>query len=93
MKHWIWMLVLAFASPLWAQTEWVRAQVVKVEPEKARITLKHEYIPSIQMEAMTMPFKVMRPEHLAGLKAGQKVRFTVTMKDDHLMVETVERLR
>jgi Cu/Ag efflux protein CusF len=93
MKHWIWMSALAFASPLWAQIEWVRARVVKVEPEKARITLKHESIPSIQMEAMTMPFKVMRPELLAGLKAGQMVRFTVAKKDDHLMVDNVERVK
>ena len=93
MKHWIWISALAFASPLWAQTEWVRAQVVKVEPEKARITLKHDYIKNIQMEAMTMPFKVMRPEHLAGLKVGQQVRFTIIMKDDHLMVDTLEPTR
>jgi hypothetical protein len=37
--------------------DWTRAEVVKVDPERSRVILKHELIKSIGMEAMTMPFK------------------------------------
>ncbi|WP_051392073.1 copper-binding protein [Rhodoferax saidenbachensis] len=90
MKHWIFATALVCAGTAWADVEWVRGRVVKVEPDKARITLQHARIKSIRMEAMTMPFKVIQPERLQGLKVGQKVRFTVAMQDDHLMVDALE---
>ena len=91
MKHWICALALCSASMAWAAPEWVRARVVKVEPEKARITLNHQRIKSIGMEAMTMPFKVVDGVALNGIKPGDKVRFTVSERDDHLVVDALER--
>jgi Cu/Ag efflux protein CusF len=85
---------LACASTIWATPlEWTRAEVVKVDPERSHVILKHELIRSIGMEAMTMPFKAGGKVDLKRFKKGDKVRFTVTMKEDHLVVDAMEKAR
>jgi Cu/Ag efflux protein CusF len=90
MKHWIWATVFACTTSVWAAPDWTQARIVKIEPEKARVTLKHQRIKSIGMEAMTMPFKVDESVELTTFKVGQKVRFTVTEKNSHLVVDQIE---
>jgi Cu/Ag efflux protein CusF len=91
MKNWFLAAALMCATASWgAPPEWVRAEVVKVEPERSRALLRHERIPSIRMEAMTMPFTVEKGVDLSRFKAGDKVRFTVVNKDDHLVLSAME---
>jgi Cu/Ag efflux protein CusF len=82
--------VLAFPLFVRAAPDWTRAVIVKVEPEKARVVLNHQRIKSIGMEAMIMPFKVANGAALAALKPGDKVRFTVIEKNDHLVIDAIE---
>ena len=94
MKHWLWAFALsgaigAHASP----PEWVAATVVKVEPARSRVILNHARIASIDMDAMTMPFKVEPGVNLKRFKPGDKVRFTVANKDDHLVVQSMEKAK
>jgi Cu/Ag efflux protein CusF len=42
------------------------------------------------MEPMTMPFKVADGAALAAFKPGDKVRFTVIEKNDHLLIDAIE---
>jgi Cu/Ag efflux protein CusF len=93
MKHWIWATVLAGTTSVWAAPDWTQARITKIEPEKARVTLKHQRIKSIGMEAMVMPFKVEDSVDLATFKVGQKVRFTVAEKNSHLIVEQMEPVK
>jgi Cu/Ag efflux protein CusF len=81
------------ATPKPAQPEWVGAVVVRVDAQRSRVTLQHERIRSIDMEAMTMPFKTAPGVQLDRFKAGDKVRFTVANQDDHLVVQAMEPLR
>lgn len=90
MKYLIAMAVLICPVFVWAAPDWTRAVIVKVEPEKARVVLNHQRIKSIGMEAMIMPFKVANGAALAAFKPGDKVRFTVIEKDDHLVVDRIE---
>ena len=90
MKYLIAMAVLTCPVLVWAVPDWTRAVIVKVEPEKARVVLNHQRIKSIGMEAMIMPFKVANGAALAAFKPGDKVRFTVIEKDDHLVVDGIE---
>ncbi|MEJ5989086.1 copper-binding protein [Ramlibacter sp. PS3R-8] len=92
MRHWQIAVAFVLGFPAHAApSEWVAAQVVKVEPERSRVTLDHARIKSIGMEAMVMPFKVQEAVDLKPFKAGDKVRFRVTNKDDHLVVEAMEK--
>jgi len=87
-------LALAMAVAASAQAEppeWVAAKVVKVDAERSRVTLDHARIKSIDMEPMVMPFKVAKAVDLKAFKAGDKVRFQVANKDDHLVVEAMEK--
>jgi Cu/Ag efflux protein CusF len=90
MQHGIWALLLACTTYAGAAPDWTPARIVKIEPERARVTLDHQRIKSIGMEAMTMPFKVDEAVKLAPFKVGQKVRFTVTEKNGHLVVDQME---
>jgi Cu/Ag efflux protein CusF len=95
MKHLkLWLMMIACTgviSAAWAVPDWTRGSIVKVEPEKSRVVLKHQRIKSIGMEAMTMmPFKVAEGVKLAPFKAGDKVRFTVVERNDHLVIDAME---
>jgi Cu/Ag efflux protein CusF len=90
MKHGIWALLLACTTSVWAVPDWTQAHIVKIEPERVRVTLYHQRIKSIGMEAMTMPFKLAETVKLAPFKVGQKVRFTVTEMNGHLVVDQME---
>jgi Cu/Ag efflux protein CusF len=90
-RHWFLAAALAIApAARGAPPEWVRAEVVKVDLERSSALLRHEQIKSIGMDAMTMPFKVARGVPLARFKPGDKVRFTLVKRDDHLLVEAME---
>jgi Cu(I)/Ag(I) efflux system protein CusF len=78
------------ASPATGKVEVVKAQVVKVDSARSKVTLRHAPIKSIKMEAMTMPFKVKDPAQLETLKAGDKVTFSVAMVDDELVVTHIQ---
>jgi Cu/Ag efflux protein CusF len=90
MKTLMLAMALACASPAWAATEWVRGEVVKLDPERSRITLKHAPIRMVKMAAMTMPFRVKDAAMLAPLKPGDRVRFEVLEHDSELIVQAIE---
>jgi Cu/Ag efflux protein CusF len=94
MRHWFFAAALAwgFAAQA-AAPEWIAAKVVKVDAERSRVTLDHERIKSVDMEAMVMPFKVEKKVDLRAFKPGDKVRFQVSNKDDHLVIETLEKAK
>lgn len=81
---------LVCANPAWAATEWVQGQVVDLDPARSRITLKHEPIKMVKMQAMTMHFKVKDASVLAALKVGDKVGFEVLEHDSELIVQQIE---
>jgi Cu/Ag efflux protein CusF len=94
MKHLkLWLIVLACTTSVWAAPDWTRGSIVRVEPEKSRVVLKHQQIKSIGMEAMTMPFKVAEGVKLAPFKTGDKVRFTVAERNDHLVIDAMEVMK
>jgi Cu/Ag efflux protein CusF len=94
MKRWAFIATLAAAAVAQAGAhEWVRAKVIKVEPGRSLILLDHERIVTIDMEAMTMPFKAERESRIERFKPGDMVRFTFLNKDDHLVVQKIELVK
>ncbi|MES2687348.1 MAG: copper-binding protein [Pseudomonadota bacterium] len=98
MKHFI-VFAMLLAPAAFAQTvppvsaEVVRAKVVKVDAPRGKVTLNHAPIKSIQMEAMTMPFKVKDAAMLKKIKTGDKVRFSVAVEDDELLITRIEAVK
>jgi len=59
---------------------------------KDTITLAHEPLPELNWPAMTMPFSVMDPHVLHGLKVGDRVKFSLMMHGQHAMIDTISRV-
>lgn len=75
-----------------APHEQVAAKVVALNAERSQIVLKHARINSIDMDAMTMPFKVRDAALMKPLKVGDKVRFSVVVENDELTVTSIRKV-
>jgi Cu/Ag efflux protein CusF len=62
-------------SPVLADAGMVKAEVVKVDKAAGKITLKHGPIKNLDMDAMTMVFRVADPAMLDKVKAGDNIEF------------------
>jgi Cu/Ag efflux protein CusF len=80
------------ASPAPIAAEWVNGEITKLDAARSRLTLKHERIASIKMDAMTMPFKVKDKALLEGRKVGEKVQFAVRVDDGDLFITQMRSL-
>jgi protein SCO1 len=68
------------------------AGVVKaVEGDGKTVVVAHEAIPNY-MDAMTMPFKVKVPAEVAGLHAGDKIRFRLQVTDTESWIEGISQV-
>ena len=61
--------------PALADGNMVKAEVVKVDKEAGKVTLKHAPIKNLEMDSMTMVFRVADPSMLDKVKAGDKIEF------------------
>ena len=87
MKRWIVSMALVCAASAWASPEWVRAEITKLAPEKAQLTLRHEAIKSLGLDAMTRPYKVKDASLLKCFKVGGAVSFTVSMQGEQMQMQ------
>ena len=93
MKRIIVVFLSLFSVYVSAAPEWVNGEVVRVDQSRNRIMLKHEYIPSIKMAPMTMPFGVVKEIPLDQYRPGDKVRFQIKVVDGALDITTMEKLK
>lgn len=61
-----------------ATATWAEAQVLKVDPDSRKVTLKHGEITALDMPPMTMVFQVDDPNLFKGLNAGERIGFKAT---------------
>lgn len=62
-------------SPAAADGDMVKGEVVKVDKAAGKVTLKHGPIKKLDMDSMTMVFRVADPAMLDKLKAGDRIEF------------------
>jgi Cu/Ag efflux protein CusF len=93
MKQFIVVFLSLFSVYVFAGPEWVNGEVVRVDQSRNRIMLKHEYISSIKMAPMTMPFGVVKEILLDQYRPGDKVRFQIKVVDGTLDITTMEKLK
>jgi Cu/Ag efflux protein CusF len=67
--------------------------VQKIDDAAGKVTLDHERIPNIDMDAMTMAYKVQDPAMLKDLKVGQKVRFSADRVDGAIAVTRIQKVK
>ena len=93
MKRFTVVFLSLFSVYVFAATEWVNGEVVRVDQSRSRIVLKHEYIPSIKMAPMTMPFGVVKEIPLDQYRPGDRVRFQIKVVDGTLDITVMEKLK
>lgn len=81
------------AIPPASNAPMVTGTVKKVDPAAGKVTLDHERIPNIDMEAMTMAYRVQSPALMAGLKPGDKVRFSAETIGGQTLVTRIQPAR
>jgi Cu/Ag efflux protein CusF len=92
MKKILFVFLSFFALQSFAEAEWVKGEVVRADPSRNRIILKHEYIPSIKMAPMTMPFGVVKEIPLNDFQKGDKVRIVIRVVDGSIEIIRMEKL-
>ena len=92
MKKILFVFLSFFALQAFAEAEWVKGEVVRADPSRNRIILKHEYIPSIKMAPMTMPFGVVKEIPLNDFQKGDKVRVVIRVVDGSIEIIRMEKL-
>ena len=71
----------------------VAGKVTKVDESAGKITIAHDAIPNLQMEAMTMVFKAGDRAMLSELKPGDAIKFTADKVSGELTVTEIDKSR
>jgi Cu/Ag efflux protein CusF len=71
----------------------VSGTIEEVDAEQGKLTIDHGPIPNLQMEPMTMVFRVQKQAMLKQVKAGDKVQFTADRIDGQIAVTTIRKGR
>ncbi len=93
MKKIVIALLCVLSSYAVLAVEWVNGEIVRIDTARNRIVMNHEYIPSIKMHAMTMPFGISSGLNVDSYKPGDKVRFQIKVVDGTLDITTMEKLK
>lgn len=83
-----WLPVSAFA-----QGALVDGQVQKIDTAQGKVTLRHGPIKKLDMDAMTMVFRVREPAQLQGLKPGDKVKFEADRVNGQITIIKIEKVK
>lgn len=67
---------LMFAgAPAMAGGDLVKGEVIKIDKPAGKVTIKHAPIKKLDMDSMTMVFRVADPAMLDKVKVGQQIEF------------------
>jgi Cu(I)/Ag(I) efflux system protein CusF len=83
----------AFSQMANAQSTMVDGQVTKINKAAGKITLRHGPIKNLDMEAMSMVFRVQDPTMLKGVKVGDKVKFEADRVNGQITVTKMQRAK
>jgi Cu(I)/Ag(I) efflux system protein CusF len=76
-----------------AQSQMTDGEVRKVDTAAGKLTLRHGPIKKLDMDSMTMVFRVQDQDMLKGLKAGDKVRFEADRVNGQITIIKIQKAR
>ncbi len=65
--------------------------MLAVLPERKRVVIDHETIPTIPMEAMTMNYQVYSSDLLEGISQGDSVHFRLKETEKNLFIVGIKK--
>lgn len=76
-----------------ASAQSVSGTVTKIDADQNKLTINHGPIKNLDMDGMTMAFRVADPNMLKGIKAGDKVRFDADRVNGAITVTKIQKAR
>lgn len=76
-----------------AQSAMVDGQVTKIDTDQGKITLRHGPIKNLDMDSMSMVFRVKDPAMLKQVKVGDKIKFEADRVDGQITVTKIQKSR
>jgi Cu(I)/Ag(I) efflux system periplasmic protein CusF len=89
----ITITAVAFLQTAIAQSTMVEGEVTKIDASAEKITIRHGPIKNLDMEAMSMIFRVQDPTMLKGVKVGDKVKFEADRVNGQITVTKMQRAK
>lgn len=83
------LMSATLSSGALAQQSTVDGTVEKIDKDGGKVTLKHGPIKNLDMDSMTMVFRVKEPTMLNNLKVGQKVKFEADRVNGQITVTKI----
>lgn len=84
---------LQATQPSFAKAVPTNGDVTKVDQAAGKITLRHEPIKNLDMDSMTMVFRVADPAWLKTIKPGDRVKFEAERVDGQITVTSIRKLQ
>lgn len=84
---------IALLAPLAAATSAsaVEGEVVKINTDTGKMTLRHGPIPNLDMDSMQMVFRVADPSMLNSVSVGDKVEFEADRVNGAITIIKIEK--
>ena len=76
-----------------AKAEMTRGEIKKIDLDTGKVTLKHGPIDNLGMPAMTMVFKLSKPDAAANFKVGDSVQFRADNLNGAFVVTEIAAVR
>ncbi len=80
-------------QPSRAQAIPINGDVTKVDQAAGKITLRHGPIKNLDMDSMTMVFRVADPAWLKTIKPGDRVKFEAERVNGQITVTSISKLK
>jgi Cu(I)/Ag(I) efflux system periplasmic protein CusF len=85
------LLALSTSGPAVAQSAMADGEVTKIDAAQGKITLRHGPIKNLDMDSMSMVFRVKDPALLKQVKVGDKIKFEADRVDGQITVTKIEK--
>ena len=85
------LLAFTVATTSIANAQSVNGEVTKIDKDQGKITLRHGPIKNLDMDGMTMVFRVQDRKMLETVKVGDKVKFDADRVNGQLTVTKMQK--
>ena len=84
-------LVISVTPATFAQSNETNGEVMKIDKEQGKVTLRHGPIKNLDMDQMTMVLRVQDAKMLDGLAVGDKVMFEADRINGQITITKIRR--
>lgn len=78
---------------VFAQSNEIRGEIKKVDKAQGKVTVKHGPIKNLDMDEMTMVFRVKEPKMMDTISPGDKVLFEADRLNGQLTITKIKKAK